>query len=105
MTANASSPLKGDAWKPDLLPDGERSDGLKLPGRAAPSRWRRSVFRMPVNTGRPPNPDPKEITMRLHHAAFIMALLSTTAASAQNAGAPAVPLEDGNRANGLDYQP
>ena len=43
--------------------------------------------------------------MRLHYAVFATAFLFTTAASAQNAGAPSVRLEDGNRANGFDYQP
>lgn len=43
--------------------------------------------------------------MRLHYTAFATAFLLTPAAIAQNAGAPPVPLEEGNRANGFDYQP
>lgn len=43
--------------------------------------------------------------MRLHYSVVAVAFLLTTAAIAQNAGAPSVPLEEGNRANGFDYQP
>lgn len=42
--------------------------------------------------------------MRLHLAA-VVALFVTTEAMAQNPGRVAAPREDGNRANGRDYQP
>jgi hypothetical protein len=43
--------------------------------------------------------------MRLYYAVFATAFLFTTAAIAQNAGTPSISLEDGNRANGFDYEP
>jgi len=43
--------------------------------------------------------------MRLHFATLVATFFIITAAMAQNSGGSSVPLEEGNRANGFDYQP
>jgi hypothetical protein len=44
--------------------------------------------------------------MRIHSIAIVTVfLMATTAAIAQNSGGSSAPLEEGNRANGFDYQP